>query len=493
MRIKTKHKSKKVALFVTMIIVICISLTIGYTAFSDQFTITNAVAHVRVYRLVRVNGVTTNSGAVSDLDYNTNSILNTVYIPAGQSVTYSVTATNLGNVPVAASQVSFSNGNGTVSNLSANISPSSYVKICDTNDECANGVSKTFDVTITNTGSSAINGELDVNITFTELYKVSYEGSQIGDEILAGSDFTYQFTSNPSPPAKVSKISGDCDSFNYNTSNNTLTVTNVQSDIEFTESHTITYNGSVLGYANDGATYTKTFDSQWPATITKNSGTCDSVNYVFSTHTLTLTNVLSDISLTGTIGKVEITRIQYVENSAKNVLDNPIPQPTFHDMETSFSITFERPEGSTETDFEITYEVDITNTHYDDYIFRGLDFHPTITASADSDTATLTLIPNGIANGDIIASGTTKTFRVTLKLNPNNNNGSYSTTGQTSVDTTPDTEEETGTITATINPTTGDLRSQNGKNEALAAFTLSVTSTYESDKEFRLALSNSNL
>ena len=479
-----KQINNKLSIIAIIMLVVTLLLTISYAAFSDQFTITNIIAHVRVDKVVRINGVTTGSGSVSNLDYDSDSILNTVSIPAGESVTYSVTATNLGNVPVAVSNVSFTGGNGTVSNLTSNISPSSYEKICDTNDVCTNGVSKTFNITITNTSSSMISTNLDVNLTFTEVYDISYEGSKIG-EALAGSNFSKAFDSPA--PAKLAKISGTCTSFDY--SNNTLTVTNVESDLNFTEAHTITYNGVAQGYVNDGGTYTYTFNSEWPATVTKDSGTADSLTY--QNHTITLTNVRSDISLTGIIGKVEITSIQYIENSAKNVLTHS--NPTFHDMDANFSVTFERPEGSTETDFEISYQVTISNTHYNDYIFRGLDFHPTITASAGSDTATLELIPTGIANGDVIESDTTKTFTVKLKLTPSNPDGSYGTTGQTEVDTTPDTEEETGTITATINPTTGDLRSQDGLNNSLAQFTLSVTSTYPSDKEFRLSLSNSNL
>ena len=475
---------KHVTLLTFIILMVTLLMTFGYAAFSDQLTITDTVAHVRVYKEVRINGVTTSSGSVSNLDYDSNSVLNTVSIPAGESVTYSVTATNLGSVPVAVSAVSFTNGNGTVNNLSSNVSASNYIKICDANDVCTNGVSKTFDITITNTGSSMISTNLDVNLTFTEVYDISYEGNKIG-EALAGSTYTKTFDSPA--PAKLAKKSGTCDSFDY--TNNILTVINVGSNIEFTEAHTVTYNGEVQGYVNDGATYTYTFDSQWPATVVKESGTSGDLTY--ENHTITIPNVTSDIELTGTIGKVEITRIEFVEGSDKNVLTHS--EPTFHDMNANFSITFQRPEGSTETDFEITYEVDLANSHYNDYIFRGFDFRPTITASADSDTATLELIPVGIANGDTIASETTKTFRVTLKLETNNPDGNYGTSSSTQVDTTEDNEEETGTITATISPTTGDLRSQNGENETLAAFTVNVTSTYPSDREFKLVSSNSNL
>ena len=176
-----ERKISNLTIITSIIIMICLFLTVGYSAFSDQLTITDIVAHVRAFKLVRVNGVTTNSGYVSNLDYNSKSILNTVNIPAGESITYSVTATNLGNVPVAVSEVSFSNGNGTINDLTTTISPSNYIKICNDNNECVNGVDKTFDITITNNGTSPVSGELDVNLTFNEIYKIYYEGTELGE------------------------------------------------------------------------------------------------------------------------------------------------------------------------------------------------------------------------------------------------------------------------------------------------------------------------
>ena len=482
-----KKNTKKIKRFnnVTIIggiiLLISLFLTVGYAAFMDQLAVTNAVAHVRKYELVRVNGVTTNSGSVSDLDYGKKSILNTVYISPGNSITYSVTATNLGNVPVAVTDVSFTDGTTPVGNLTANITPSNYVEICDTNDTCTNGVSKTFDVTITNNGSTAIEGNLDINLTFKTIYYVYYEKTKLPGKVFEGGTFTHTFTGTI--PSKISVVEGECDPPSYSSGN--LSISNVNSDIYLTEAHAIYYNNTtVLGYADDGGPYSYTFDKEWPATVTKDSGTSDSVNYVFSTHTLSLTNVKSDIYLTGTIGEVAIKRITYV--SSKNVASHS--NPSFSGMNVDFTVTFRKAEGSTEEDFEIVYEVELENTHYNDYIFRGFDFHPTITSSAESDTAQLTLTPVGVTNGEVIASGATKTFTVVLSLETNNPDGSYDTTGNAGVDTTPDTEEETGDITASVSPSTGSVRSN-----AKAQFTVTVNNTFPSDRTFTLSSSNSNL
>ncbi len=473
-----KKSGSKKALYVTLLIlIVTILFTVSYAAFSDDLTITNTVAKIRVDKVIRINGVTTQSGAVSNLDYSSASLLNTVYIPAGGTVTYEVVVTNLGNVPMAVSGVSFSSKTGNTNNLSSNISPSNYVKICD-NNVCTGGVSKTVSVTITNNGSETISTDLDVNLAFSEVYKIEYDGMTLG-ETVAGENFSYTFTSNA--PPRLAKESGTCDSFSY--ANGVLTVTNVGSDLSFINAYIINYNGESIGYATPGSNFTYTFDSKWPASITADSGTYTGLTY--QNKVLTITNVGSDISLTGTIGTVAITRIQYI--SSKNVTSQTTP--TFNGMNAEFNVTFHKDEDSTEDEFEIIYEVDLSNTHYNDYIFRGIDFHPSIVSAADSDTATLTLTPVGVTNGEIIASGSVKTFRIVLTLETNNPNGSYETGSSTNLDTTPDTEEETGDITATITPDTGDLRAPNTR----VPFTVSVTNTYKTDREFRLVSSNSNI
>ena len=54
---------------------ICILLlTIGYSAFSDQLTITNTVAVVRADINLRITGVTTSSSYVNSYNYTTKKV-----------------------------------------------------------------------------------------------------------------------------------------------------------------------------------------------------------------------------------------------------------------------------------------------------------------------------------------------------------------------------------------------------------------------------------
>lgn len=87
---------KKLYLFVTLITITIILITIGYSAFTNSLSITNSVAHIRADKLLRVTSVTTNSSYVSNLDYGVSSITSDIALPAGASITYTVTVKKLG-------------------------------------------------------------------------------------------------------------------------------------------------------------------------------------------------------------------------------------------------------------------------------------------------------------------------------------------------------------------------------------------------------------
>lgn len=475
-RKKIINNNIRFSLFFLLLIIVVFMLTYGYAAFSDELTITGMVGHVRIDKVIRVNGVTTTSGYVSDLDYSHSSIISEVSIPAHGSITYSTTVTNLGNIPMAVTGVSFTNTTGqAITGLSSNINDSNYIKICNTNNSCTNGAEKTFDVTITNDTNNRINQNIRVVLSLVEVYDITYNNNVIG-ETIANHNFTHTFESNIPTNVVLSGAHG-----NYTYENNTLTIQNVNSNIIVYNAYSITYEGERIDMVVPGETYTNTFE-KFPKSI-QVQGTYGEASY--QNHTITITNVGSNLILEPTYGEIYISNITRI--SAVNVgRDDP---PTFDGMNATFNIKFKKDENSQSDDFEIVYEVQLTNEYYEDYIFRGFDFNPVIHSAADSDTAILHLEPIGVQEGETIAPETTKTFRIRLWLEASNPDGSYTAEAETGVDTIGTVEEETGEITATISPITGDLRSPNEK----VAFTLSVTSTYESAKEFRVLSSNSNL
>ena len=484
MRSKKSNKAIKknnIILYSIIILTTIIMLTIGYSAFSVEFRITNTVASIRAKKVVRINGVSSSSGYVSDLDYSHKSIINNVNLAPGSSITYNVDVANLGNVPVAVAGVYFTNGNTPINTLSANIDSTNYEKICD-NNVCTGPLTKTVNVTITNNGSETINSRLDVFLTFKEVYTITYEGNEIG-EALAGSTFTYEFTSNY--PNGISKISGESGTYSYG--NHILTVNNVGSNLTFVNKHTVTFNGSDQGYVTHGETYSYEFTSMWPKSITC-TGTYDNMTYpdnilTTSNTTLSLTNVQSNIDCDGTYGEIYLSSITY--NNSVNATDKTPPVPK--GMEADFDITFKRADDATTNDFYIIYDVTLINEYYNDYIFNGFDFDPEITTNSDEDIAYIEPSLIGINQGTVIPARTTKSFQVKLTLIANNPNGTYGASGSGGAETTEPTVE-TGDLTATITPSSGDLSSQNTS----ATFTVNITNTYESEKSYTLTSGSSN-
>ena len=458
-----------------VVLLVVLFLTIGYSTFVANFSISNVVAKFREIKEVRVTGVTTQSSFVSNLDYSSGAVVNDVLLSSGASITYNVKVTNLGNVPIAVSNVSFTDANGEITGLSSNIDEQNYVKICE-NSVCTGAISKNIDLTITNNTGERISGYLGVNLTFSKLYNITYDGTFL-DEVLENHNFTYTFNSNP-PSAVI--ISGKYESYTYQ--NNVLTITNVGSNIAIYPAYNIIYNGDIFDKVRVGDNYSYTFDTEIPKTIAV-SGTCDNSSY--ANNTISISNVRSDITLTPTFGKIEITNIQYV--SSENVMSHD--PPSFDGMNASFNIKFMKDENATSDDFRIIYEIELTNDYIKDYIFRGFDFNPVIHSAANSDTAILHLDLDGVANGDVVPVGTTKTFRIILWLEASNPDGSYTADFGTDVNTTETIEEEVGNLAGTVTPLSGDL---SGTNDEVV-LTVTVSNTYQSDKTFDMLLSNSNL
>lgn len=458
-----------------ILLLVVLFLTIGYSTFIAEFSVTNIVAKFREESIVRVTGVTTQSGVVSNLDYSSGAVVNDVALSSGASITYNVTVTNLGNVPMAVSDVTFTDRNGAVTGLTSNINEQNYEKICD-NNVCTGGVSKNISVAITNNNSTNISGYLGVNLKFSKVYTVTY-GSNQPEEVLEGRTYTYTIPSNR--PSTVI-ISGTHGSYTYQ--NGVLTINDVGSNLIVYPAYNIIYNGEQFDKVKAGENYTHTFTTEIPKTIAV-SGTCASSSY--TNHTISLTNVQGDITLTPTFGKIEITNIQYI--SSENVERHDTPD--FDGMTAEFNIKFKKDENATSDDFTITYEVSLFNDYVKDYIFRGFDFNPIIHSAATSDTAILHLDLDGVANGDIIPAGTTKTFRIVLWLETSNPDGSYTVDVGSDANVTETLEEEVGSLTATVTPVSGDLT---GNNDHVA-ISVQVTNNYPSEKTFTMQLSNSNL
>ncbi len=477
MRRKGRKKQSKPSLVIAVLLLVIVGVvSIGYSVFVAELSVTNTVVKVRADKVVRVTNVTTSSGAVSELDYNVASVVSTVAIPAGGSVTYNTTVTNLGNVPIAVSDITFTDGNNTINGLTTTINKQHYIKVCN-GSNCTGPVSKDIAITVTNNTGSTINGNLVADITFSSVYTVKYGNTVLGD-VLEGEDFTYIFTQNI--PSGVAITSGNYGTRTY--SNGTLTITDVESNIETIEAFTVTYDGTVQGIVASGGTHTHEFTSMWPKEINITSGTYGTKTY--QNDVLTITNVTSDIVCQPIYGEIAVTNITYNSTDSVNVLDQTTPIP--NGMNATFDITYERDANATTNDMKAVYNITITNDFYNDYIFNGFDFNPAITANA-GDSAYIEPELIGINQGEVIPARTSKSFQLVLNLIANNPNGTYTTTGNAEAETT-QPAEETGNLTATLTATGRDLTQASNR----IPLAITVSNTYPVAKEYQIISSTTN-
>lgn len=218
------------------ILLVVLCFTVGYAAFVDTLSITGTVAHIWSDANTRVTSVTTNSASVSKIDFETNKITLGVNIPNGGSVTLTTTITTLGNVPMALSGLSVTNNGSAINNVS--ITPN---------------LTNTFIEICDNNDQCTGNKSKEVTITIT-----NNTGSAINSQNLAV-------------------------------------------NLTYTPFYSVTYNGDVIGdNVLSGGTFTYTFDSNAPSSVTVTSGTSGTPS--MSGSTLTITNVTSNLVLTGSSG-----------------------------------------------------------------------------------------------------------------------------------------------------------------------------------------------
>ena len=72
-----------------MLISTVLLITVGYSAFASTFFVTNSSVRVMADVNTRITSVTSNSNAISNLDYNVASVVSTANISSGSSVTFS--------------------------------------------------------------------------------------------------------------------------------------------------------------------------------------------------------------------------------------------------------------------------------------------------------------------------------------------------------------------------------------------------------------------
>ena len=243
-------------------------LSIGYSAFVDSLSISDALVKVRPEKFTRIISVTTSSSSISNLNYSMYEIFSDANIAASETVTFNTNITTFSNVKSALSDIKVYDGNTEITN-SVDITPDltdpngqQYIKICDVvngNEVCTLNVSEPVLISITNNTGSPVNTDnFRIVLTFTPFYNITYNDTVIGD-VLSEGTFTYVFQSNT--PSSIIVDSGTCGSPNI--TGDTLTISNVTSDIVLTGT-TSGGSGITGGNGTEPDPYTSSSDTYEP-------------------------------------------------------------------------------------------------------------------------------------------------------------------------------------------------------------------------------------
>ncbi len=188
----------------------------------------------------------------------------------------------------------------------------------------------------------------------------------------------------------------------------------------------------------------------------------------------------------GTQGVIAITDVTLT--SSKNVRSDSIPEHTADAID--FNLTFEKAQGSTETDYQAVYSISIDNGTFYDYDFSLAAFQPIITNSRTGenvDPSALSYKLEGINLGDSIPAGETVTFTLKLDFTPPDD-GTYGVEGNMGTELE---EQPHGSVLGSIpDNSTADLRESENNN--LVPITVTVINSYQSPRTFTLGISDSS-
>ena len=195
---------------------------------------------------------------------------------------------------------------------------------------------------------------------------------------------------------------------------------------------------------------------------------------------------VSGSSTLGMQGEIAITDVSLI--SSKNVRAGSVPSYTKDSID--FNLTFEKAEGSTETDYQAVYSITIDNGTFYDYDFNLATFQPVITNSTTGenvDQSRLSYTLGGITLGDPIPKGETVTFTITMDFNPPDD-GTYGVEGNMGTELE---EQPHGSVLGAIpDNSTADLRESENNN--LVPITVTVINSYQSPRTFTLGISDSS-
>ena len=220
----------------TIILVMVLSITVGFSAFVSEMSISNIVADVRVEKDVRITDVEvlndrSNNITVNDVDYSSYSVLSDImFYDTSSYVTYKVTVTNFGNTKVCVHNLFLSDTRFDYLVVDGDFGYNSM--ICDDLGKCTLGVSTDIIVVIRPSSTSLGEQKYKFEFDIREYYSITFKNIDMDSMELIGGDML-SVVLNGSPTNVKVYCDGILASFgsDYNYQSGTLDYYSVWGDI----------------------------------------------------------------------------------------------------------------------------------------------------------------------------------------------------------------------------------------------------------------------
>ncbi|MBQ8472018.1 MAG: hypothetical protein IJ501_00790 [Bacilli bacterium] len=229
-------KNKFIYITFFSVILLVISISIGYSVFYKNLSVENIGLQVRLAKDIRITGISVDAstfpsdGVSMGEDYSVSRIMANISLPEETStITYKIQVTNFGNM-----EVGIYNITGLPDNLTYSLSDYSLKEvICDQENNCKLGVIKEFLLTIKYNqelyDKNLTEYNLDVNFEFRIMHNITYENivnNNYPSYVMDGDTLNIEFKN--SIPDSINIVNSD-NSYIY--SNRVLTIPNVTSNL----------------------------------------------------------------------------------------------------------------------------------------------------------------------------------------------------------------------------------------------------------------------
>ena len=251
-RLNEKNKRNFLTVAISIVLLLVVFITIGFSAFQSSLDIGSIAATFRINKDIRITKISldsaTNNAISNWQDYNTTSISTNIDLPSRNStITYEVEITNLGNIEMGILGIS-----GLPSNLDYELTNYTLKdELCDYLDdsECKLGSVSKLLITLKykNNGfdSSNTNYNVQLDFDFRRFYSITYvnlNSTNLPTKAIEGDNI--EFTLNTPYPSSVHFDGTTNASYNANTGK--ININDINDDITIsylTMSYFVAYDG----------------------------------------------------------------------------------------------------------------------------------------------------------------------------------------------------------------------------------------------------------